>query len=150
MRKKVKELLILPLLLVLGWAISYPLDPLSSYLIRPVAWIAFLMLSPFYNVVLSGNVIVGNGVAVRVIDLCTPVPEFGIVLAYILLTWKGLRDVLVAILSFIILLLFDGLKVAVMFVLLGKGYSWVIYHDLNSYVIFFLAFLSILIIREKV
>jgi len=137
------------LLILITGLIFYFMHPLGKYLVRPVADASVAILSYFYQIRLYGGSIIGDGVIIDIVPLCTPVIEWSLIGAYVILTWKGWRDILILFLALPYLILFDSLRISLMFVLIKSGYSWTVYHDLNSYITFLLAIVSMLFIREK-
>ncbi len=137
-------------LLMLGTGtIFYIVHPLGNYLVKPVAEVSVVILSHFYRIRLYGGSIIGDGVIINIVPLCTPVIEWSLIGAYITLTWRGWKDIILLSLALPYLILFDSLRIALMFVLIKYGYSWTVYHDLNSYVTFLLAIILMLFIRER-
>ncbi|WP_158306680.1 archaeosortase/exosortase family protein [Thermococcus sp. AM4] len=137
------------LLLIGAVGLSVLFKPIENYLITLVARVAFLILTPVKGVSLVDGTIYGNGISVEVVYLCTPAPVFGLVVAYFALTWRGLKDLILLPVSFLIMALFDGLRIAVMFVLLEHNCSMFIAHDVTAYASFLAAIGFILFIREK-
>ena len=148
--KRVRNCLRTFALLLLGtFLISYALKPLGNYMTRPVAALAALMLRPFYDVSLRDSVIVGDGLSVEVIPPCTPIMEWALFLTYLLLTWRGRRDVIAIVVSFLYFTIVDSLRIALIFLFMAEGFGAGFSHDVITYITFLVAFFIVVWIRER-
>jgi len=148
---KIMQLLRAVSFLLLGaWGVSVLLRPLEGYLTYFIAWMAFRILSFTHHVTLANSTIYGSRVSIQVVYLCTPAPVFGLVLSYFALTWRGWKDLVLLLVAFLTIAVFDALRIAAMFVLLEHNYSMFISHDITAYVSFLIAIGLIIFVRERI
>ncbi len=120
--------------------------PFESHLIIPTvkmsSWMSGLIFERVYAT--NNNLIIGD-VRVEIVGACTPTIFWALLLAYVVLDWRGKRSITTLMIGIPAIFLINTLRIPLIVILFNLGMSFQRAHELAEYALF-LPVMSLLVI----